>query len=61
MNPKFFSRKFIVTILVTVLAFIIPMIYVKFGIDSMVTMAVLGIVGASGAAYGVINVKDKAP
>ena len=61
MNAKYFSRKFIVTLLVTVVALIIPIVYHKIGVNEMITMAVLAIVGGVGVAYGVVNIKDKTP
>lgn len=59
MNKKYFSRKFIITILVAVIGFIAPIVYAKLGVDETVTLAVLALVGGMGAAYGVINIKEK--
>ena len=59
MNAKYFSRKFIVTILVAIIGAIAPIVYTKLGVSEMVTMTVLAMVGGIGAAYGVINIKDK--
>lgn len=60
MNSKFFSRKFIVTLLVTMLASMLPVVYTKAGVGEGVMLAVLGILGGVGVAYGVINMKDAA-
>lgn len=57
---KFLSRKFIVTLLILLLAFVTVPFYSKMGISETLILTVLGIFGAVGAAYGVMNVRGKA-
>lgn len=57
---KFLSRKFIVTILILFLSFGTVIAFHKNGISETLILTVLGIYGAVGAAYGVVNVKGKA-
>lgn len=58
MSSKFLSRKFIVTLLVTGLAAVLPFVYQKAGVSENVMLTVLAIIGGVGVAYGVINTKD---
>ena len=58
MNSKYFSRKFLVTIMVMLGAVVSPFLYSKAGVTDTVTLAVLAILGGVGVAYGVVNVKD---
>lgn len=57
---KYLSRKFIVTLLIMILAPLIPYIYKVNGVSDSISMAVLALIGGVGAAYGVLNVaQDK--
>ena len=55
---KWLSRKFVVTIIVFCAAIFIPILYKHAGVSETVILAVLGIVGGIGVAYGIINVQD---
>lgn len=57
-DTRFLSRKFILTVVVLLMVGILPMIYKNNGVSEAVTMVVLGLLGAVGAAYGFVNVKD---
>lgn len=57
----FFSRKWLVTVGVMSLAYYIPIKFAELKVDSMITLAALGIITAAGVAYGVLNVKDSKP
>lgn len=59
MLSKIWSRKFILSLLVTTLVFVAPMLYKALEVSDMVTMTALGLFGAVGAAYGFMNVKAK--
>lgn len=58
-SSKFFSRKFIVTLLVITLGPVLPIAYKHLEISETVMLAVLALVSGVGIAYGVINTKDK--
>lgn len=55
---KYFSRKFILTLMVTILSVVVPVVYTKMGVSDAVLMTVLALLGGVGVAYGFINVKD---
>lgn len=59
MQSRFLSRKFLVTILVSMLTAILPIAYQKTGVSETIMLAVLAIIGGVGVAYGVVNIKDK--
>lgn len=59
MNAKYFSRKFILTILISLMSAIAPVVYKKFDVSDMVTLSVLALLGGVGAAYGFINIKAR--
>jgi len=55
---KFISRKFIMTVVVVLLVSVLPITYKTNEVGDTITMTVLAILAAVGAAYGFINVKD---
>ena len=57
-DTRFLSRKFILTVVVLLMVGGLPMIYKNNGVSETVTMTVLCLLGAVGAAYGFMNVKD---
>ncbi len=58
-DPRFTSRKLIISVLATIIACILPIIYKHMNIGDSVTMAVLGIVSALAIGYGGLNILDK--
>lgn len=54
----YFSRKFLLTVVVLIMAYFIPIKYKENGVSETVTMTVLVLLASVGAAYGFINVKD---
>ena len=57
-DTKFLSRKFILTGIVLLMVGGLPLIYKANGVSETVTMTVLCLLGAVGAAYGFMNVKE---
>ena len=57
-NRKYFSRKFILSIIVVVLAATIPVWFRVNEVQDMVTLSVIALFTGMGVAYGFINVKD---
>ena len=57
-NRKYFSRKFILSIIVVVLAATIPVWFRVNEVQDMVTLSVIALFTGVGVAYGFINVKD---
>jgi hypothetical protein len=57
-DTRFLSRKFILTVVVLLMVGILPMIYKSNGVSETVTLTVLCLLGAVGAAYGFMNVRD---
>jgi len=55
---KYFSRKFVLTVFVLLLAVIAPVVYKDKGVSDMVLLAVLGILSGVGVAYGFLNVRE---
>lgn len=55
---KYFSRKFVLTLLVILLSVIAPYLYKQIEVSDSVVLAVLAILGGVGVAYGFINVQD---
>jgi hypothetical protein len=55
---KYFSRKFVLTVFISVLAVLAPVVYKDKGVSDMVLLAVLGILSGIGVAYGFLNVKE---
>jgi hypothetical protein len=55
---KYFSRKFILTLIVLILSAVSPYIYKQIDVSDTVALAVLAIFGGVGVAYGFINVQD---
>jgi len=55
---KYFSRKFVLTVFVLLLAVIAPVAYKDKGVSDMVLLAVLGILSGVGVAYGFLNVRE---
>jgi hypothetical protein len=56
---KFASRKLLIALLTTLIAVALPIIYHQIGIESGVTMTVLGIIGAVSSFYFGANVLEK--
>jgi hypothetical protein len=56
---KFLSRKFIMTIVLGILAFVTPIVFAKFAISETVILAVLGLYTGIGVTYGILNVREK--
>ena len=54
---KYLSRKFLLTIMVLILAYCAPIAYKSAGVSDTVALAVLAIMGGVGAAYGFIQGK----
>lgn len=57
MSQKYFSRKFILTLLISFLSVGAPLMYKNNGVSDNIAIAVLAILGGIGAAYGFVNVK----
>ena len=55
---KYFSRKFILTVMISCMSVGAPLVYKTQGVSDTITLAVIGILAGIGAAYGFINVKD---
>lgn len=55
---KYFSRKFVVALLVLVLSALMPLLYRGQEVSDTVTLAVLAIFSSIAIGYGIINVKD---
>lgn len=55
---KIWSRKFILTILISGFTSLAPIIYKHFGVSDTVSLAALSILGGVAVGYGLINVKD---
>lgn len=55
---KFFSRKFLLTLLVLGASSGLPVLYKQLEISEIVTLTVLGIIAGIGTAYGFINLKE---
>lgn len=58
MNPKYFSRKFILSLLVIFGAAALPVWFKNNGVDDTVTMLVIALFTGVGVAYGFVNIKD---
>jgi hypothetical protein len=56
---KFLSRKFILTILISLLSVAAPILFKKNEVSDTVILSVLGILTAIGAGYGILNYKSK--
>lgn len=59
MDPRFKSRKFLLSVLVMISAMVLPAVFHAIGIADAVTMTSLGMITSVGAAYGLINVHDR--
>lgn len=57
-DSKFLSRKFILTLIVIVLAGALPYVYKAAAVSDTITIAVLVLLAAVGTAYGFVNLKD---
>ena len=55
----FVSRKFILSAVVMVSTYMLPVSLHNHGLSDAVVLAALAIVGGIGAVYGVVNIKDK--
>lgn len=54
---KYFSRKFIVTLMVGASTVSLPVLYKQIGVSDSITMAVLAILAAVATGYGIISNK----
>jgi hypothetical protein len=55
---RYFSRKFVLTIVVMLLSVGAPLLYKTNGVSDSITLSVIALLGGIGVAYGFINVKD---
>lgn len=55
---KYLSRKFIVTIFVSIASVAVPILFKNQEVSDTVSIMVLGIIGGIGTAYGIINLKE---
>lgn len=56
---KYFSRKFVLTVFISLLAVVVPVVYKDKGVSDTVLITVLGILSGVGVAYGFLNIKSK--
>lgn len=57
MNQKFKSRKFLLTIFISVISIFLPLAYKVNGVSEAVTISVLGILAGVGISFGIIEGK----
>ncbi len=55
---KYFSRKFVVALIVLLLSALVPLLYRGQEVSDTVTLAVLAIFSSIAIGYGIINVND---
>ena len=55
---RYISRKLLLTIGVMYMVYKLPIEFKAAGIADNITIGVMAIIGAIGAAYGIMNVKD---
>ncbi len=58
-DPRFTSRKLIISFITSIMASTIPIAYKYIGISDAVTMSVLGIISAIALGYGGLNLIEK--
>lgn len=56
-NNKFKSRKFLLTVFISIVSIFLPLAYKVNGISEAVTIAVLGILAGVGISFGIIEGK----
>jgi hypothetical protein len=58
-DNKFASRKLLIALFTILVTMALPIAYIKLGIDSAVTMTVLGVIGTVSSFYFGANVLEK--